>query len=514
MNRPAPFRSILCAGLAGAALAACSLAPEYRRPAMPVSTAYAPELAPGTEGAAATEIGWRGFFVDPRLQRLIALALANNRDLRQAVLRIEEARAQYRIQRSELLPNLTLDGSATRTRSNISGAGRGAGGGGPGDGAGDGVGEDGGALPGGRATFSRYQIGVSVPAFELDFWGRVRSLTDAARAAYLATIEAQRAFRLSLIADVATVYLVEREFAERIRLAEQTVRSRRESLEISKLRLDVGATSALDYRQTETLLTQAETELALLQRQRAQNRNAMQVLIGGPLPEDLPPPLPLGSQALIRPINAGLPSDLLVNRPDILAAEEELRAANANIGAARAAFLPRISLTGFLGFASTELDRLFGEDGESWSYGPVLSMPLFDAGRTGANVDLAVARRDIAVANYELTIQTAFREVADALAARRWLAEQIAAQERGLIAERDRAELADLRYRNGVADYIEVLDAQRQLFAAEQQLVQTRQAQLSNAVALYVALGGGLLETSPTVAAEAIPPDSAPAPRR
>jgi len=465
------------------ALSACSLQPDYKQPPMPTTATYGPELGPDADGPLAIDVGWRDFFPDTRLQRFIALALENNRDLRQAVLRIEEARAQYRIQRAEQLPNVTIDGSAVRSRSAVGGAG---------------------AIPGGAqggaATFNRYQIGVNVSAFELDFWGRVRSLSEAARAAYLSTIEAQRAFMLSLIADVATVYLIEREFSERIRLAEQTVRSRRESLEISRLRLEAGVTSALDYRQTETLLTQAETELASLQRQRAQNRNAMQVLIGGPLPEDLPPPRPLSNQGIIENISAGLPSDLLVNRPDILAAEEELRAANANIGAARAAFLPRISLTGFFGFASTELDQLFGNDGESWSYGPALTLPLFDAGRNEANLDIAVARRNIAVANYELTIQNAFREVADALAARRWLAEQFAAQERGLIAERDRAELAELRYRNGVADYIEVLDAQRQLFAAEQLLVQTRQAQLSNAVALYVALGGGLRAESATTA--------------
>lgn len=472
------------------ALPGCSLQPEYKRPSMPTTSTYEAELVPDADGPLAPDIGWRTFFRDARLQRFIALALENNRDLRQAALRIEEARGQYRIQRADQLPNATVDGSAIRSRGGAGGAGVVAGG------------------TEGRstATFNLYQIGVNISAFELDFWGRVRSLTEAARASYLSTIEARRAFQLSLIADVATVYLVEREFTERIRLAEQTLRSRIESLEISRLRLEAGVTSALDYRQTETLLTQAQTELALLQRQRAQNRNAMQVLIGGPLPTDLPPPLPLDQQGIVEDISAGLPSDLLVNRPDILAAEEQLRAANANIGAARAAFLPRISLTGFFGFASTELDQLFGDDGNTWSFGPALAFPLFDAGRNQANLDVAVARRDIAVANYELTIQTAFREVADALAARRWLAEQIASQQRGLIAERDRAELAELRYRNGVADYIEVLDAQRQLFAAEQLLVQTRQAQLSNAVSLYVALGGGLR-------ADAVPAQTAtPAP--
>ncbi|MGK2287187.1 efflux transporter outer membrane subunit [Pedomonas sp. V897] len=461
-------------------LAACSFAPEYRRPALPTASTYGADLAPDAGGPVAVETGWRQFFRDARLQRLIGLALENNRDLREAVLRIEEARAQYRIQRADQLPNLDLGGSATRIRAGAGTAG--------------GVAGGGSAAPGlaGSSTINRYEIGVSVSAFELDFWGRVRNLTEAARAAYLATIEAQRAFQLSLIADVATVYLVDRELEERIALAERTVRTRTEGLEIARLRLEAGVISELDYRQTETLLTQAQTELAILQRQRAQNRNAMQVLIGGPVPQDLPAPQPLSQQGIIETISAGLPSDLLVNRPDVLAAEEQLRAANANIGAARAAFFPRISLTGFLGFASTDLDALFGDDGETWSFGANLALPVFDAGRNAANVDLAVARRDIAIANYERTIQVAFREVADALAARRWLAEQFDAQQRALAAERERAELAELRYRNGVADYIEVLDAQRQLFAAEQSLVETRQLQLSNAVALYVALGGGL----------------------
>lgn len=447
---------------------------------MPTASGYEADLQPDAGGPAAVEVGWRQFFKDQRLQQLIALALENNRDLREAVLRIDEARAQYRIQRADRFPNLDLSGSATRTRAGAGTVGR-LNGGAP-------------VSPGlaGSTTINRYEIGVSVSAFELDFWGRVRSLTEAARASYLATVEARRAFQLSLIADVATAYLVDRELEERIALAERTVRSRSEGLEIARLRLEAGVISELDYRQTETLLTQAQTELAVLQRQRAQNRNALQVLIGAPVPPALPEPQPLAEQGLIETIRAGLPSDLLANRPDILAAEERLRAANANIGAARAAFFPRISLTGLLGFASSDLDELFGDDGETWSFGGSLTLPIFDTGRNAANLDLAIARRDIAVVNYERTIQTAFREVADALAARRWLAEQFEAQQRALAAERERAELAELRYRNGVADYIEVLDAQRQLFAAEQALVQTRQLQLSNAVALYVALGGGL----------------------
>lgn len=469
------------------AVAGCSLAPEHRRPELPTAPAF-PEAAGGS-GLRAQEIGWRAFFRDPRLQQLIAVSLENNRDLRTAVLRIEEARAQYRIQRADRLPSLGVGASATRARVGAAGAGTGLG---PDTGVGPGTGV--GVGTAGGATIDRFSVSANVTAFELDFWGRVRNLTEAARANYLATVQAQRAFQLSLIADVAAAYLVERELDERIALAERTVKSRLEALEIAKLRLDAGVTSALDYRQTETLLTQAQTELATLQRQRGQNRNALEVLVGGPLPAALPTALPLAGQGIIETIPAGLPSDLLVNRPDILSAEEQLRASNANIGAARAAFFPRISLTAALGFASTELDSLFGDDGFTWSFGPSLSLPIFDAGRNRANLDLAEVRRDISVANYERTIQTAFREVADALVARRWYADQLDAQQRALVAQRDRAELAELRYRNGVASYLEVLDAQRELFATEQQLVQTRRAQLSNAVDLYVALGGGLSE--------------------
>lgn len=465
-------------------LAACSMQPDYKRPALPTAADYPAETTPHAAGPKATQVSWQSFFKDPRLQAIINLALENNRDLRTAVLRIEEARAQYRIQRADRLPNVSVDGGITRSRTSAASMGGGSG------------------FPssGEPITGTRYEAAARVASFELDFWGRVRSLTDAARSAYLATVEAQRAFQIGLIADVATAYLTDRDLAERIVLAEQTVRSRTAALDIARARLEAGATSALDYRQTETLLTQAQAELATLQRQRAQNRNALELLVGRPLPADLPAALPLADQGIIGTIDAGLPSDLLGNRPDILAAEEQLRAANANIGAARAAFFPRISLTGVLGFASTELDKLFGDDGFTWSFGPNLSLPIFDAGRNQANLDLAKVRRNIAVANYEKTIQTAFREVADALAARRWLAEQIAAQERALAAEQDRAELAELRYRNGVAGYIEVLDAQRSLFATEQALVQMRQTQLSNAVALYVALGGGLAADGSTAA--------------
>ncbi|MGE0666959.1 MAG: efflux transporter outer membrane subunit [Sphingomonadales bacterium] len=467
--------SIAGLALTAALLAGCTMAPSYKQPPLPTAPVYPAEGRPEMEGTRAQAVGWRDFFADARLHRLIGAALANNRDLRIAVERIEEARGQYRIQRADLLPTIEGQGSAVRAKSQSAlGTGTGA---------------------SGARTTTSYQAGLGITSFELDFWGRVRSLSNAARAEYLATVEAERAFRLGLIADVAGAYLAVREADERIALAEATVQSRQEGLEIARLRLDAGVTSALDYRQAETLLTQAQTELATLRRARAQSRNQLEVLVGGPLVGELPEPLPLSEQGMRQQLGAGLPSELLLNRPDILQAEQQLRAANANIGAARAAFFPRITLTGSGGYESVELKNGVGQDGLSWSLGPAsLTLPIFDFGRNQGNLDLTKARRNIAVATYEKTVQTAFREVADALAARRYLADQVEAQERALVAQRNSAELAQLRYRNGVASYLEVLDAERSLFDAEQSLVATRRSELDNLVTLYVALGGGLVE--------------------
>ncbi|HEX8258512.1 MAG TPA: efflux transporter outer membrane subunit [Allosphingosinicella sp.] len=457
--------------LAALLLAGCSQQPKYVQPGLPTAPQYPADAWPVTAGPRAPELPWRGFFRDPRLQALIERALIHNRELRTAVLRIEEARGQYRIRRADRLPTLDANAGAARSRT------------------GDGF--------GGAVTGNRFEIGASVASFELDFWGRVRSLTESARANYLSTIHAQRAFQISLVADVAEAYLTERELDDRIAIAERTVRDRERALEIGKLRLDAGVTSALDYRQIETLLTQAQAALADLQLQRAQNRNALEFLVGGPVGAPLPPPLPLERQGIVETISAGLPSELLTNRPDILEAEELLRAAYADVGAARAAFFPQISLTGALGFASGALGSLFSGGAFTWSLGGNASLPIFDAGRTRGNLDVAVARQGIAVASYERAIQQAFREVADRLAERRWLAERLTAQQRELAAQRDRAELATLRYQNGVTGYLEVLDAQRELFAAEQQVLATRREQLTNAVDLYVALGGGIEGAAP-----------------
>lgn len=466
--------------MAATLLAGCSLAPPHERPALPTAGSYPGSPAGGV--IRAVDLDWRDFIVDPRLEVLIGQALERNRDLAQSVARIEEARGQYRIQNAERLPQIDGTGSFTRSRSNTASFGGAAGGIGGGTG-------NGGVT---SFTFNRYDIGVGVSSFELDFWGRVRNLSEAARAQYLSTVQAERAFRLSLIRDVASTYFASREAAERVALAERTVTSRREGLRIAKRRLDAGVTSALDYRQAETLLTQAETELASLRLTLAQSDNALSVLVGGPITAPLPDPLRLDAQQLQRALDPGLPSELMTNRPDILAAEETLRAARANIGAARAAFFPSISLTGSAGFASNQLDGLFTNDTFTWSFGPAIRLPIFDGGALRGNLTVARARENIAVAAYEKAVQVAFQEVADTLAGRRWLADQVAAQQRAVVAQRSLARLARLRYQNGVAQYLEVLDAERNLFDAEQALIQLHRADADNLVAFYVALGGGL----------------------
>jgi multidrug efflux system outer membrane protein len=454
------------------AVAGCGrLAPRHVRPQLPTPPEYmSASDSDAAAGTPATEIGWREFFRDPRLDALIAAALQHNRNLAISVAQIEEARGLYRIQNADRIPSVDANASATRSRTSALATG----------------------VPNAQSvTGNRYAVGVAVPAFELDFWGRVRNLSEAARSRYLATVQAQRAFRLSLIQDVASAYLGAVEAAEEIRVAESAVKSRQEGVRIAKVRLDAGITSGLDYHQAETLLTQAEATLASLKLFQAQQNNLLFVLVGGPVPDPLPPSLPLEQQVNPVMLAAGLPSELMLVRPDVIAAEEQLRAAEADVGAARAAFFPSISLTGNLGYASTQLDNLVGQDGLTWSFGPSISLPIFNRGRLTGNSTVAHARQNIAIADYERTIQVAFQEVSNALAGRRFLAEQVAAQERGTIAQRQIAALAATRYREGVVGYIEVLDAERNLFAAEQALLQLRRVEADNLVALYVALGGG-----------------------
>jgi len=456
-----------------ALVSACQFAPRHARGPLPTPTAY--EAAGGnTAGVTrAVEVGWREFFTDPRLTALIEAALVRNRDLAVSVARIEAARGLLRIQDAERFPSPVLNGGFTRSRVGVSASG------------------NAGSI---ERTFDRASIGVGVSAYELDFWGRVRNLTEAARADYLATVHAQRAFQISLIQDVAATYLASIETAEQIRLADTTVQSRREGVRIAQVRQRAGLTSALDLHQAESLLAQAEAALAGLRLTQVQIDNALLVLVGGPVTQTLPAPRPLEQQTNSTLMAAGLPSELLLARPDVLAAEERLRSAEASIGAARAAFFPSISLTSSLGFASSALNTLVGNDGFTWSYGPSLLAPIFNRGRLRGNVAIARAEGRIAVADYERAIQVAFQEVSNALAGRRHLADQVAAQERGTIAQRQIAALARTRYLEGVVSYIEVLDAERNLFAAEQQLLRLRRANAENLVALYAALGGGVME--------------------
>lgn len=454
--------------LAAAALfgAGCSLIPDYRRDEPPVAAAWPASTQPaGARSAAATD--WRSFFPDARLQALIAAALEHNRDMAVAVARVEEARAQYGIARADRFPtvNAGISRNASKTPADLSSTGR-------------------------VLNSQRYDANLSVTAFELDFWGRVRSLSEASLAAYLASEEAQRAFRLALIADVANAYLTLLELDERTALAQSTLASREETRKLVTKRRDVGLASDLDVLQTDGARESARAELANLLRQRAAAENAL-VLLVGRMPAPLPAGRGLAEQGIVNDLAAGLPAEVLLARPDVLAAEQRLVAAHANIGAARAAFLPKILLTATLGSASRALSGLFDAGSGAWTFQPAMSLPLFDMGRTAANVDVAEARRHVAVAEYERTIQQAFREVADLLAAREQLAVQFDALDAAARTQAERLRLAEARYNAGIASYLEVLDAQREAFAAQQGAVQTRRLLLTAAAQLYKALGGG-----------------------
>jgi multidrug efflux system outer membrane protein len=463
-------RSATLTALASVALllgGCMNLIPAYERPAAPVPAAYAPELVPaGAAGvASAADIDWQRYFTDARLRRLIEIALANNRDLRVAILNIEQARAAWQIKRADELPTVGAGFTAQRQ-----------------------PGSSGGLV-------NTYAVGVQVTGFELDFFGRVRSLSQSALSQYLATEEARRTVQITLIASVASAYVGLLADDELLRVTRETLKTRDESFKLTKLKFDNGAASELDFRQAEQLLEGARATLAQAQRQRALDENALVLLLGQALPADLPPGLTLASQQVVATdLPAGLPSELLTRRPDVRSAEQQLLAANANIGAARAAFFPRIALTANAGTASTELDNLF--KGGTWAITGTASLvqTIFDSGRNQANLDVAKVNRDIAVAQYEKAIQTAFREVSDSLAGRATLGEQLRAQTAQTNAAQVSFNLADLRYRNGAASYLDVLDAQRSLFSAQQGLVQVQALQAQNLMTLYKVLGGGWTE--------------------
>ncbi len=443
-------------------LAGCSMIPTYERPASPVPQAY-PLAGEATGLPSGADTAWRDFVQDARLRELVRRALDNNRDLRVATLNIERVRAQYQIQRANQFPSIGLAASGNRQP--------------------DGTG----------GIQSTYSVGLALSTWEIDFFGRLGALKEAALAEYLASEQARNAAQTSLVSAVASSWLSLQTNEALLAITRQTLSTREDSLRLTKLRFDNGAASALDLRQAESLAATGRAALAQQQRARALDVNALNLLVGEAVPAELLQ-VAEAETAVLADVPAGLPSDLLTRRADIRQAEQTLIAANANIGAARAAFFPRITLTASAGTASNDLSGLFKDGSWGFTLNPVALLPIFDAGRNRAGLDSAEVSRDIAVAQYEKAIQTAFREVADALAGRATLADQLQAQRDQVVAEEDRFRLADLRYRNGVASFLDVLDAQRSLFAAQQAEAQTRLALQQNRVALYAALGGGWLE--------------------
>lgn len=421
-----------------------------------------------TTGLNAADLSWQSYFPDPQLQKLIESALQNNLDLHLAALRVAEARAAYGIQRADRLPTVAVGGQAARSRV-------------PGDL----------NITGRPVTGNQFDAYVGMSSWEIDLWGRVASLEEAALQSYFSSEAAERAMRLALISEVATAYIGLQILDARIDIAKQTVATREESLRIFKRRTDVGSSSRLELTQVETLLTQAKLLSAQLEQSRASQAHYLDLLVGIPITADLQPTRQLLENGF-PPLAAGIPSQSLTARPDIIAAEHSLRAAEANIDAARAAFFPRITLTGRLGLASSTLEDLVDPDtNNAWSFAPAISVPIFDGGRLRNNMDLSEVRGNAAVANYERTVQLAFREVADALSAQRWLKEQQTIMTEALVIQEERSRLAQLRYDNGATTYLQILDADRDLLNTQQQIIQVHGALMASQVSLYAALGGG-----------------------
>jgi multidrug efflux system outer membrane protein len=456
------------------ALAGCTLAPAYQRPAAPVPTtsptgpAY-PAVAPADQ--AAPLAGWRDLFTDPKLKAVIDQALTNNRDLRIAVANIQAARAQYQVQRSALLPTITAQGAEnySRTPAAIEG------------------------IPGVKGSFDLrdYSAEVGFSAWEIDLFGRIRSLTRAQQEQYFATEEARRDAQISLIAEVAGDYLTYGSDVALLKISRDTQTSGQASLDVTEKRLNGGVGTGLDVAQARTIVEQAKADVARLTTQVAQDKNALDLVVGAPVDPAL---LPSDVDTAIARADAlpdAIRSEVLLGRPDVIEAEDQLKAANANIGAARAAFFPSLTLTAQDGVASTALQTLFRAGTSAWSFAPNLAQPIFDYGKNRANLHNAKAERDAAVATYEKSIQTAFREVADALAERGTIDQQLAGEEGLVDASADALTLATARYESGSDTYLNELIAQRSLYTAQQTLVSTRLAAATNLITLYKVLGGG-----------------------
>lgn len=453
-------------------LAGCAtMAPDYVRPAPPVPASW--PSGPAYKGAAqarepeAASLKRDQFFVNPQLRKLIAMALANNRDLRVAALNVEKSRAQYRIRRADLLPTINANGAAVMERlpSDLSGNGE-------------------------ATTSHSYTLDLGVSSFEVDLFGRVRSLKDQALEQYLATEQAARAVHISLVAEVAGNYLALAADRERLKLARETLESQQGTYRLIQSRFAVGASSELDLRQAQTSVDSARVDVASYTSQVAQDENLLALVVGAPVPAEL---LPDGFDAVghIRELSSGIPSEVLQRRPDIMQAEHLLKGANANIGAARAAFFPRITLNSSIGTSSDQLSGLFSPGSFAWGFAPQITLPIFDYGRNSAGLTVAERDRDIYLAQYEKAIQSAFREVADALARNGTVMDQLEAQQSLVHATSDSYRLSQARYKGGVASYLVVLDSQRSLYSAQQGLIGINLTRLSNLVTLYRVLGGG-----------------------
>ncbi len=471
----ARFQS-LALGLVACSFFGCSLAPQYTRPDMPVPAELpvAGSIGGGaTRGSAAqlgeniSETGWASFYTDPVLRQVIGTALANNRDLRETALNVETFQAQYRIQRSELFPNVGADGSWTKQR----------------------------AFSGGQyGTGEMYAVGVGVTSYELDFFGRVRNLNEDALEQYLAQTEVHRAAVISLVAETARAYLSLLADRELLAISENTFKNEEESYGLVEQRFNGGIANSLELAQSRTMVERVRGSVAQYQLQREQDMNYLTLLAGTGLADPSAGGQRLEEHDLTLALPANLPSTVLLQRPDIQAAEHQLRAANASIGAARAAFFPSIRLTGNAGYMGPDFDDLFDGSTGVWLFSPSVTLPIFTGGRLQAQLDVAELRKEASIVRYEKTIQSAFREVADALAAQKWLAEQVAAQKAYVEASQQYYDLAGSRYMEGIDSFLTQLDAQRSLFEARQTYVLLRLAQQNNQVNLFKALGGGWKE--------------------
>jgi outer membrane protein, multidrug efflux system len=485
MTAPTLPRALLAAACTLALAGCASMAPHYQRPDAPVATQFrdapAADASAGDAGAVAS-LDWRQVFLDARLQQVVASALDNNRDLRVAVLNIEKARATYRIQRADLLPSIDASGSYSSARSSAA------------------------SSTTGLSQVSRTATAeVGFSSWELDLFGRVRSLKNEALETWLATAQTQRSTRMSLVAEVAGDWLTVGAYQERLKLAQDTLASQRETLRLTELKHAQGVVSGVDLAQVQSSVESARADVASYSTSLAQARNALELVVGAPV-ADAQLPAAGGSEAAVAlaPLPANLSSAVLLQRPDVLYAEHTLKAANADVGAARAAFFPTISLTASSGSSSDQLSGLFESGSRTWSFVPSISIPIFHAGALKASLDSAKIAKQIEVADYEKAIQTAFSEVADALAARAHIDEQLDAQQ-ALVAVTQRSyTLSDARYRNGVDSYLEALDAQRSLYSAQQDLITLRLTEASNRVTLYKVLGGGAdAQSAPTTASDA-----------